>query len=67
MAASALLVRLWPAPDSGEKVLLKLQSYFQSGKRSGGGECEVRAGPVPNTYWVLFQREQGTYGLAGRG
>ncbi|XP_057286043.1 protein mono-ADP-ribosyltransferase PARP14-like isoform X1 [Pezoporus wallicus] len=58
MAVSPLLVRLCPAPDAGEKVLLKLQSYFQSGKRSGGGECEVRAGPVPNTYWVLFQQEQ---------
>ncbi|XP_061226011.1 E3 ubiquitin-protein ligase DTX3L isoform X1 [Neopsephotus bourkii] len=58
MAVSPLLVRLCPAPDAGEKVLLKLQSYFQSGKRSGGGECEVRAGPVPSTYWVLFQQEQ---------
>ncbi|NXK80088.1 DTX3L ligase, partial [Amazona guildingii] len=58
MAASPLLVRLCPAPDAGEKVLLKLYSYFQSVKRSGGGECEVRAGPVPNTYWVLFQQEQ---------
>ncbi|NWS38489.1 DTX3L ligase, partial [Probosciger aterrimus] len=58
MAASPLLVRLCPAPDAGEKVLRKLQSYFQSGKRSGGGECKVRAGPVPGTYWVLFQQEQ---------
>ncbi|NXD66287.1 DTX3L ligase, partial [Eolophus roseicapillus] len=58
MAASPLLVRLCPAPDAGEKVLWKLQSYFQSGKRSGGGECKVRAGPVPGTYWVLFQQEQ---------
>uniref|UniRef100_A0A672TK07 E3 ubiquitin-protein ligase n=1 Tax=Strigops habroptila TaxID=2489341 RepID=A0A672TK07_STRHB len=58
MAASPLLVRLCPAPDASEKALLKLQSYFQSGKRSGGGECEVRAGPVPGTYLVLFQQEQ---------
>ncbi|NXW04940.1 DTX3L ligase, partial [Fregetta grallaria] len=58
MAASPLLVRLCPAPDAGEKATLKLQSYFQSGKRSGGGECEVRAGPEPGTFWVHFQRER---------
>ncbi|KAM6396773.1 E3 ubiquitin-protein ligase DTX3L-like [Pluvialis apricaria] len=58
MAAAPLLVRLCPAPDAAEKALLKLQSYFQSGKRSGGGECEVRAGPEPGTYWVHFQRER---------
>ncbi|NXK99302.1 DTX3L ligase, partial [Mesembrinibis cayennensis] len=58
MAASPLLVRLCPAPDAGEKPLLKLQSYFQSGKRSGGGECEVRAGAEPGTYWVRFQQER---------
>ncbi|NWU62752.1 DTX3L ligase, partial [Pterocles burchelli] len=58
MAAAPLLVRLCPAPDAGEKLMLKLQSYFQSGKRSGGGECEVRAGPEPGTYWVRFQEER---------
>ncbi|XP_065494423.1 E3 ubiquitin-protein ligase DTX3L [Caloenas nicobarica] len=58
MAASPLLVRLCPAPDAGEKPMLKLQSYFQSGKRSGGGECDVRAGPEPGTYWVDFQQER---------
>ncbi|XP_075008932.1 E3 ubiquitin-protein ligase DTX3L isoform X2 [Calonectris borealis] len=58
MAASPLLVRLCPAPDAGEKAMLKLQSYFQSGKRSGGGECEVRAGPEPGTYWIHFQQER---------
>ncbi|NXX20129.1 DTX3L ligase, partial [Podargus strigoides] len=58
MAASPLLVRFSPAPDAGEKAMLKLQSYFQSGKRSGGGECEVRAGPEPGTYWVHFQDER---------
>ncbi|NXL45201.1 DTX3L ligase, partial [Podilymbus podiceps] len=58
MAASRLLVRLCPAPEAGEKAMLKLQRYFQSGKRSGGGECEVRAGPKPGTYWVLFQQER---------
>ncbi|XP_054063706.1 E3 ubiquitin-protein ligase DTX3L [Rissa tridactyla] len=56
--AAPLLVRLCPAPGAADKPLLKLQSYFQSGKRSGGGECEVRAGPEPGTYWVHFQQER---------
>ncbi|NWX59782.1 DTX3L ligase, partial [Promerops cafer] len=58
MAAAPLLVRLSPAPAAGEKATLKLQAYFQSGKRSGGGECNVRAGPKPGTYWVDFSKEQ---------
>ncbi|NWV96005.1 DTX3L ligase, partial [Machaerirhynchus nigripectus] len=58
MAAAPLLVRLSSAPDAGEKVILKLQAYFQSGKRSGGGECSVRTGPTPGTYWVDFFKEQ---------
>ncbi|NXP30898.1 DTX3L ligase, partial [Leiothrix lutea] len=58
MAAPPLLVRLSPAPAPGEKAILKLQAYFQSGKRSGGGECNVRAGPKPDTYWVDFFKEQ---------
>ncbi|XP_069717597.1 E3 ubiquitin-protein ligase DTX3L [Phaenicophaeus curvirostris] len=56
--AAALLVRLSPAPGAGEKPILKLQSYFQSAKRSGGGECEVRRGPEPGTYCVDFQQER---------
>uniref|UniRef100_A0A8B9P5A3 E3 ubiquitin-protein ligase n=1 Tax=Apteryx owenii TaxID=8824 RepID=A0A8B9P5A3_APTOW len=60
MAAAPLLVRLSPAPgpDASEKLRLKLESYFQSGRRSGGGECEVRAGPEPGTYRVQFKQEQ---------
>ncbi|NWI75537.1 DTX3L ligase, partial [Dryoscopus gambensis] len=58
MAAAPLLVRLSSAPDAGEKAIRKLQAYFQSGKRSGGGECNVRAGPKPGTYWVDFSKEQ---------
>ncbi|NXR77446.1 DTX3L ligase, partial [Pycnonotus jocosus] len=58
MAAAPLLVRLSPAPAAGEKANLKLQAYFQSGKRSGGGECNVRTGPKPGTYWVDFFKEQ---------
>ncbi|XP_002189161.5 E3 ubiquitin-protein ligase DTX3L isoform X1 [Taeniopygia guttata] len=58
MAAARLLVRLNPEPAAGDKAILKLQAYFQSGKRSGGGECNVRAGPRPGTYWVEFFKEQ---------
>ncbi|XP_058695357.1 E3 ubiquitin-protein ligase DTX3L [Poecile atricapillus] len=58
MAAAPLLVGLKPAPGAGEKANLKLQAYFQSRKRSGGGECNVRPGPKPNTYWVHFFKEQ---------
>lgn len=53
-----LLVRLCPAPDGGEKAMLKLHSYFQSPKRSGGGECEVQAGSEHGTYRVYFQHER---------
>ncbi|XP_027318027.3 E3 ubiquitin-protein ligase DTX3L [Anas platyrhynchos] len=56
--AAPLLVKLSPAPDDSEKAKLKLQSYFQSGKRSGGGECELQAGPEPGTYLVYFHQEQ---------
>ncbi|NWV35476.1 DTX3L ligase, partial [Grantiella picta] len=58
MAAVPLLVRLSPAPAAAEKAILKLHAYFQSRKRSGGGECNVRAGPEPGTYWVEFLQEQ---------
>ncbi|NXM66717.1 DTX3L ligase, partial [Serilophus lunatus] len=58
MAAEPLLVRLSPVPDSGEKAMLKLHAYFQSGKRSGGGECDVRVGPAPGTFWVDFKKER---------
>ncbi|XP_005049778.1 PREDICTED: E3 ubiquitin-protein ligase DTX3L [Ficedula albicollis] len=57
MAAAPLLVRLSPAP-AADKAILKLHSYFQSGRRSGGGECNVRAGPEPGTFWVEFSKEQ---------
>ncbi|NWI93204.1 DTX3L ligase, partial [Pitta sordida] len=56
--AVQLLVRLSPVPDAGDKARLKLQTYFQSGKRSGGGECKVRAGPEPGTFWVVFNEER---------
>ncbi|NXN79451.1 DTX3L ligase, partial [Bombycilla garrulus] len=58
MAAAPLLVRLSPAPAASENAIRKLQTYFQSGKRSGGGECTVRDGPKHGTYWVHFSKEQ---------
>ncbi|NXR93828.1 DTX3L ligase, partial [Hypocryptadius cinnamomeus] len=58
MALAPLLVRVSPAPAASEKPIFKLQTYFQSGKRSGGGECTVRPGPKPGTYWVNFSKEQ---------
>lgn len=42
-------------PDPPKNLNTKLQMYFQSQKRSGGGECEVR--PVPGSparFLVLF-------------
>ncbi|KAM6269370.1 E3 ubiquitin-protein ligase DTX3L [Porphyrio hochstetteri] len=57
MAVARLLVRLCPPPDAGEKLTRKIQAYFQSGKRSGGGECNVSVGPEPGTYWVQFENE----------
>ncbi|XP_025932239.1 E3 ubiquitin-protein ligase DTX3L [Apteryx rowi] len=69
MAAAPLLVRLSPAPgpDASDKLRLKLESYFQSGRRSGGGECEVRAGPEPGTYRVQFKQEQDRRSVQARG
>lgn len=60
MAAAPLLVRVSPAPAVPEKAMVKLEKYFQSGKRSGGGECTVRRGPKAGTYWVDFSKEEGT-------
>ncbi|NXO07480.1 DTX3L ligase, partial [Oriolus oriolus] len=65
-AAAPLLVRLSPAPAAGEAAIRKLQAYFQSGKRSGGGECNVRAGPKPGTYRVDFFNEQDRINVESR-
>ncbi|XP_063017733.1 E3 ubiquitin-protein ligase DTX3L isoform X1 [Melospiza melodia melodia] len=58
MAAAPLLVRVSPAPATADKAIYKLLTYFQSVKRSGGGECSVRPGPEAGTYWVDFSKEQ---------
>ncbi|NXX66942.1 DTX3L ligase, partial [Spizella passerina] len=58
MADAPLLVRVSPAPGAANKAIYKLQTYFQSEKRSGGGECTVRLGPETGTYWVDFYKEE---------
>lgn len=41
--------------DPPKSLITKLQLYFQSQKRSGGGECEVRQEPgSPARFLVLF-------------
>ncbi|XP_043850621.1 E3 ubiquitin-protein ligase DTX3L [Dromiciops gliroides] len=36
----------------------KLQKYFQSPRKSGGGECMVKAGPTEGTFWVEFLEKE---------
>ncbi|XP_054828837.1 E3 ubiquitin-protein ligase DTX3L [Eublepharis macularius] len=62
MAASPtpLFVRVAPtAGQAGERLEKKLLRYFQSPKRSGGGECDVRAeDPERGIYRVQFWSEE---------
>lgn len=75
MAASGpfpLLVEGSWGPDPPKNLVTKLQMYFQSRKRSGGGECEVRQEPgSPPRFLVLFFPEDGegrkAGGLRGQG
>ncbi|KAM7321972.1 hypothetical protein ACRRTK_018813 [Alexandromys fortis] len=63
MAASGpfpLLVEGAWVPDPQKTLINKLQTYFQSRKKSGGGECEVVQLPEsPASFLVLFSREDG--------
>lgn len=63
MAAPAffpLLVEGSWGPYPPNNLSTKLQVYFQSRKRSGGGECEVRQEPGnPERFLVLFHRRDG--------
>uniref|UniRef100_A0A8I4A263 Poly [ADP-ribose] polymerase n=1 Tax=Callithrix jacchus TaxID=9483 RepID=A0A8I4A263_CALJA len=53
-----LLVEGSWGPDPPKNLSTKLQMYFQSPKRSGGGECEVRQDPEsPSRFLVLFYPE----------
>lgn len=64
--------------DPPKSLITKLQLYFQSQKRSGGGECEVRQEPgSPARFLVLFhpldvrqnvlERENHELALPGKG
>ncbi|XP_041529414.1 protein mono-ADP-ribosyltransferase PARP14-like [Microtus oregoni] len=61
MAASGpfpLLVEGSWGPDLPKTLINKLQAYFQSRKKSGGGECEVVLQPgSPASFLVLFSPE----------
>lgn len=61
MAASRsfpLLVEGSWGPDPPKNLINKLQMYFQSRKKSGGGECEVVRQPgSPGRFRVLFSPE----------
>ncbi|XP_074157486.1 E3 ubiquitin-protein ligase DTX3L isoform X2 [Sminthopsis crassicaudata] len=50
-----VLVRV---PENCSGLEKKLQKYFQSPRKSGGGECSVKAGPTEGTYWVEFLEKQ---------
>ncbi|XP_053420609.1 protein mono-ADP-ribosyltransferase PARP14-like [Nycticebus coucang] len=53
-----LLVQGSWGPDTLKNLSTKLQMYFQSPKRSGGGECEVRQDPgSASRFLVLFHPE----------
>ncbi|XP_023372064.1 poly [ADP-ribose] polymerase 14 [Otolemur garnettii] len=53
-----LLVEGSWGPYPPKNLSTKLQMYFQSSKRSGGGECEVRQDPgSPSRFLVLFHPE----------
>ncbi|KAM9034438.1 protein mono-ADP-ribosyltransferase PARP14 [Sarcophilus harrisii] len=44
--------------ESCSRLEKKLQKYFQSPRKSGGGECTVKAGPTEGTFWVEFLEKQ---------
>ncbi|XP_074070759.1 E3 ubiquitin-protein ligase DTX3L [Macrotis lagotis] len=46
-------VLVW-VPESFPGLEKKLLKYFQSPKKSGGGECTVKAGPSEATFWIEF-------------
>lgn len=64
-----LLVEASWGSDPPKNLSAKLQMYFQSPKRSGGGECEVRQEPGhPARFLVLFRENgEGRPGRRGEG
>ncbi|KAM6080177.1 protein mono-ADP-ribosyltransferase PARP14-like [Theristicus caerulescens] len=58
-AAFPLLVRGdWGAAEPPPALRKKLLCYFQSQKRSGGGECELRAGTGTGSLLVCFAQPE---------
>nr|XP_060631319.1 E3 ubiquitin-protein ligase DTX3L [Anolis sagrei ordinatus] len=56
---SPLLVRVYPSGNNPKQIELKLEAYFQSPRKSGGGECEVRARDAERgLYAVRFRSEE---------
>ncbi|XP_059543633.1 protein mono-ADP-ribosyltransferase PARP14-like isoform X2 [Myotis daubentonii] len=55
-------------PDPPKSLITKLQLYFQSQKRSGGGECEVRQEPGSLAHFLLlFNRHDVRQNVLERG
>ncbi|XP_061860494.1 protein mono-ADP-ribosyltransferase PARP14 isoform X2 [Colius striatus] len=48
----------WGPAEPPPALRKKLLCYFQSQKRSGGGECELRAGPSPGHLLICFSRPE---------
>lgn len=58
-----LFVQVSPANTFAEKVETNLEIYFQSPKKSGGGECNVRVeNRERGIYSVRFWSEEGILG-----
>lgn len=57
---SPLFVQVFPPNTFAEKLEAKLEIYFQSPKKSGGGECNVRVEDRERgIYSVRFWSEEG--------
>ncbi|KAM9033788.1 E3 ubiquitin-protein ligase DTX3L isoform 2-T2 [Sarcophilus harrisii] len=59
-----VLVRV---PENCSGLEKKLQKYFQSPRKSGGGECTVKVGPTEGTYWVEFLEKQAKERVIAKG
>ncbi|XP_036601685.1 E3 ubiquitin-protein ligase DTX3L-like [Trichosurus vulpecula] len=55
------------ASESCSGLEKKLQKYFQSRRKSGGGECTVKAGPTEGTFWVEFLEREAKERVIAKG
>ncbi|XP_036599389.1 E3 ubiquitin-protein ligase DTX3L-like [Trichosurus vulpecula] len=55
------------ASESCSGLEKKLQKYFQSRKKSGGGECMVKAGPTEGTFWLEFSEREAKERVIAKG